>query len=102
MGLLPTPCAQPHVPGEGPTARPLHMWSKPHHRGRSMAGRPGAVGQAGWAAQHPWDRVAWLSLAAAVAAVETKEQVRGPSQRSHNKHLHWGGLGPGGLLWGKH
>lgn len=87
--------AQSHVPGEGLTApSPPHV-VQATSQGREHGGLPGAVGQAGTG-------VAWLSLAAAVAAVETKEQVGGPSQPSHNKHLHCGGLGRGEPRWGEH
>lgn len=41
----------------------------------------------------PGPGAAWLSLAATVGAVKTKEQVGGPSQPSHHGRLHWGALG---------
>lgn len=100
-GGPPTHGAQPHVPGEGIMAPSSlacgqsHItWGLGHERAAW-----GPAGEAGWAGQHPLGPgVAWLSLAAVVGAVETKEQVRGPSQPSHQGHLYCGELGLGELF----
>lgn len=102
--LPPTLCAAPCpqrgydsiVSLAGMRAKP-HPWGLGHERAAW-----GPVAEPGRAGQHPLGpRVAWLSLAVAVGAVRTKEQVGGPSQPSHRGHLHCGGLGLGELFVGE-
>lgn len=77
-------CGPSHITGAGTWQGCRGLWDR-------LGGQPSTPGTG----------VAWLSLAAAVASVETKEQVGGPSQPSHNKHLHCGGAWSGGAAVGE-